>query len=219
MKSINATKIIISRSRLNDVTNADRDIINSANQRRPTLLICHFLSLYIPVKPCAPFALFLLPINFPFSLTSEHPAGVWCWFHISTRPSQWEKAQQSLPKKILAAALEASSRTWMWTSPWKWGIMGMKAKSHLWDFRGTLNWELRAKHSPCQIWSQHKQSEFSVRTPKSSGAPVSCDFLCISIYLSIEICIYTHTQICARLHIQFYTFWKWTQIKTQQKYQ
>lgn len=76
MKSVNAIKIIISRSLLNDVTNADRDIINAANQRRPTLLICHFLSLYIPVH-CTAFALFLLPINFPIlsaSLTSEPPA-------------------------------------------------------------------------------------------------------------------------------------------------
>lgn len=78
MKSINAIKTITSRSLLNDVTNADRDIINFANQRRPILLICHFLSLPIPVH-CTSFALFLLLLNFPIlsaSLPSELPAAV-----------------------------------------------------------------------------------------------------------------------------------------------
>lgn len=183
MKSINAIKIIISRSRFNGVTNAERGIINSANQRRLTLLICHFLSPLHPYKALyffATFSFFLL-----ISLLCFPHLWAPCSMLIPhlTRPPQGAKAQQSLPNKILAAPLEAPSRTWMWTSMWKWGITGMEAKSHLWDFRGTLNRALRAKHGPCQIWSQHKQSKFSVRTLKSSRAPVSSDSLCVYIYL------------------------------------
>lgn len=146
---------------------------NTVNQRRLIFsLISHFLSLYFPMH-CTSFTLFLLPINFSIlsaSFTSQPSAGACCCLYDLARPPRGVKAQQSFPNNILALPLEASSGTWMGTSMWKWGILGIKHSSHLWNFRGTLDWALRAKHGPSQIWSQHEQSKFSVRTLQSSRA-------------------------------------------------
>lgn len=146
---------------------------NTANQRRlPFSLTSHFLSLYVPMH-CTSFTLFLLPMNFSIlsaSSTSQPSAGTCCCLYNLARPPRGAKAQQSFPNKILALPLETSSGTWMWTSMWKWGIMGIKHNSHLWNFRGTLDWSLRAKHGPSQMWSRHEQSKFSIRALKSSRA-------------------------------------------------